>query len=185
MHMGFIMHRRRFLWQRWRWLGSGAAVLGVCTAVEPAMASAGQWRAGVSAGAALATRLPLGPQLGAHFGYGVLESLDVQLTAMGAFHVAASERSNAGFVRLFPELVYRFDVLRWVPWVSAGGGYFVVFDEAPGAQHGGGVGGALGLDYLWSRQWSLGAAYRADWTWAGPARPVHQALLRFEWRSAW
>ncbi len=117
-------------------------------------------------------------------GYGVLEFLDVQLAASGSWHPARANGESSGLVRVAPEVVYRFDVLRWVPWLSAGAGYFAALGAGDDAQ-GVTAGGAGGVDYLWSRQWAVGAMYRADWCFGGPARPVHQALLRFEWRSGW
>lgn len=185
--MSFTTTIRSLLPAPWRLRRAGPAVAAALMALagaQPAFAARGEWRAAANAGVAAGTRLMWGPALGVQLGYGVSESLDVQLAALGSWHPARANRDSTGLVRVFPEVVYRFDVLRWVPWVGAGGGYFAAFG-AGDDEHGITAGGSAGLDYLWSRQWAFGVMYRADWCFGGPARPVHQALLRLEWRSGW
>ncbi len=54
---------------------------------------------------------------------------------------------------------YRFDVLRWVPYLRVELGYIGSYGGEDESAHGLGFGAGGGVDYLISREWSVGVNY--------------------------
>jgi hypothetical protein len=83
-------------------------------------------------------------------------------------------------------LVYKLDVLRWVPWGGVYAGYQTMLGAPPAElpfKRGDvtlGLGG--GLDYAFSRQYGCGASARLDQGLTVAQARSFEALFRFEYR---
>ena len=139
-----------------------ATMLSIAGAAWPAVAAEGQWQAGGRAGVAWLSSARWGPAANAFLRYGLADPLDLDVDISGSLHpfqpdakMAAgggSELSTPWVIVFSPGLVYRWDVLQWVPYVGAGPGVYVsdgVAGRDAGAQFG--VSGRVGLEYLLSR----------------------------------
>lgn len=167
-----------------------ASVTGTPTA---ARAVPGEWALGGELGAGRSTRSTWSPSFGLRGAYGFAEALDVQVELSGQWLRSKPAASGEGAVfRLVPALVYKFDVLRWVPFVRLGAGptLGVPLSGERSSRLALGVQGGLGVDYLLERSWSVGVAYQADWAvgaseFATSMAPMHRGLLNVSWRSGW
>jgi hypothetical protein len=131
-------------------------------------AAEGQWQAGGRAGVAWLSSSRVGPVANVFLRHGLAESLDLDVDVSASFHPfqpdaklpanAGSEASTLPWVFGFsPGLVYRWDVLQWVPFAGAGVGVYTskgLASREDGLQFG--VSGRAGLDYLLSRDVVLG-----------------------------
>ncbi len=128
------------------------SVGGFCT---PAWAIPGEWAVGGELGAGRSTRTTWSPSLGLRGGYGVGEALDVQLELSGQWVRSEQEQdsTNDALFRLVPSLVYKLDVLRWVPFARLGAGptLNLPLSNDEGARLALAIQGALGVDYLIDR----------------------------------
>lgn len=168
---------------------AAAALLVACLGVTaPAAAFEREWHLGVGVGATdlTATGVGWGPEVGAHGAYGITDSFDVRLESRLAL-LPVSHRSVdewRGFLRTEAALAYKIDILRWVPWISVGAGYFLAFEEPLPVQdlrrHDGLVSGMLGLDYAVSRSFGVGVVGRSAFLFAGSWE--YGAQLRAEYR---
>jgi hypothetical protein len=152
---------------------------------RPARAFERQWHVGAAAGIAGGHGLALAPALGAYAAYGLSDVFDarLELTARG-YQIGSSKNPNA--VTGMVGLVYKLDVLRWVPWGGVYAGYQALlrapragltFKERDVAL---GLGG--GLDYSFSRELGCGASARVDQGLTVSEARSFEALLRFEYR---
>ena len=135
----------------WR-LGAAMLACGVTLGAFPCVAHAepGQWRTGAGLGAAWLDHAGVGPALAVFLGLGLSSSVDVQLQSVASLHPFQNESNPAWALGVGPALGYRWDVLRWVPYVRLGAAYYRYNDsEARGGAFGGPL--ALGVDYLISR----------------------------------
>lgn len=170
---------------------SMVSTMGVATQVQ-AMPS--EWTLGAELGGGRSTRTTWSPSFGVRGAYGLAEALDVQVELSGQWLRGARptfERDDVG-LRLVPALVYKLDVLRWVPFARLGVGptWAVPLTSGHDAQIAFAAQGALGVDYIVDRSLSLSVAYQADWALGKgelPARlaPMHRLLLTVAWRSGW
>jgi len=171
-----------------KFAGSLAAV--ACAAVfglvaRPALAFERQWHVGAAAGVTGGHGLSLGPALGAYAAYGLSDVFDarLELTARG-YHVGSTQNPNA--LTAMAGLVYKLDVLRWVPWGGVYAGYQAMLGAPPAElpfKRGDvtlGLGG--GLDYAFSRQYGCGASARLDQGLTVTQARSFEALFRFEYR---
>lgn len=91
-------------------------------------------------------------------------------------------------LQLVPALAYRFDVVRWVPFVRVGAGPALDWRSDPALV--GLASGAVGLEYLWDRSLAASLSYQADFRFlrseaTTPALPMHRVLLNVTWSSGW
>ena len=133
------------------------------------------------------TGLKMSPALGLYAAYGVSDVFDVRLevTARG-YHLASEQDPNQLSAML--GLVYKLDVLRWVPWGGVYVGY-QGFDAVPRKdlvfeQHDAALGMGLGLDYAFSRSFGAGITLRFDDALTSD-QAAFDALLRAEYRWGW
>lgn len=166
------------------------ALLGaaLCAAAGPAQAFERQWHVGAAAGVSNGTGLKMSPALGLYAAYGLSDVFDARLevTARG-YHLASEQNPNQLSAML--GLVYKLDVLRWVPWGGVYAGY-QGFDAVPRkdlvfARHDAALGLGLGLDYAFSRSFGAGVTLRFDDALTSDQAATFDALLRAEYRWGW
>jgi hypothetical protein len=134
-----------------------------------------------------------GLEAGAHLTYGLSDTFDLRLDGRWArlplrldptpWHPPLAEMRNYAFVDAL--LAYKVDVLRAVPWLAAGVGYFHAF-EAPLPEqslwsndvH---FVGALGLDYALTRQLGLGGTARYGVLLGGSGDFGAQVYAEYRW----
>jgi hypothetical protein len=164
--------RSRLLRCRYRWsIGSvmlAYIALALLFTADQASAASGQWQAGGRLGAAWLDGAGLGPSVEAYMRRGLFESLDFDLQVLTSLHPFQPDskllpsRGSAGSdvaweLTVSPGVVYRWDVLRTIPYVGAGLGFY------SGERHSGqgadsalgvaqfGASARLGIDYLLNR----------------------------------
>jgi len=161
--------------QRWRAFGKSFGHVGVLICVtlaglassSPACAAAGQWQAGARAGVAWLDGPRWGPSAEAFLRYGIGDSVDLDLQLLTSFHpfqpsAKAAEGAPAGsaagdtalpwLAGVAPALMYRWDVLRFVPYAGAGVGAYAghgLEGRESGLQFG--VSGRVGVEWLLNR----------------------------------
>jgi len=161
------------------------ALLGSVVLARPAHAFERQWHVGAAGGVAAGDGLKLSPALGAYAAYGLSDVFDVrvEVTARG-YELGRSEDPHA--VAAAAGLVYKLDVLRWVPWGGVYAGYLGFLrsprEELRYRQHDALLGFGLGLDYAYSRGLGLGITLRTDLPVSVTAVAQVDALLRVEYR---
>lgn len=109
-----------------------------------------------------------GVELGAHYTYGLSDMFNfmaeggVALLDAGAARGPEVPRTRpATLARATAGIGYVIDVIRWVPYVGLlAGGYHLAGGTLDGSTLGFGVQLAAGLDYQFSRRWTLGLALR-------------------------
>ena len=169
-------------------------VLVAATVSATAAAYEEQWHFGGGIGAAkfVGTEHGTAPMLGLHVAYDVSDMFDFRLELGAAEHTLAAETST----RLYSAsagVVYKLDVLEWVPYFGILGGYYA-FTSGPWPSHlkqrEFGVSIPLGLDYTLSRRFGLGAqiayhGFQSDPLGGVGDAPYFTALLRAEYRYGW
>lgn len=150
-------------------------VLATLACPRHARAAAEQWQAGARAGVAWLDGPGWGPSTEAFLRYGLGDSLDLDVQLVGALFpfqqdakMAATSPTNdtelpwvAGLV---PALLYRWDVLRVIPFAGAGVG--VYHNDAGDSRWKGtqfGVSARAGVEYLLSRDVVLSTQIGAHW----------------------
>jgi hypothetical protein len=172
-----------------------AAVLVGLTSSAPARAFEREWPRGAGAGVAALTTQGGNPGLeaGAHLAYGLSDVFDLRLDGRYAWlplrleatytHPPLAEMRTFAWVDA--SLAYKVDVLRAVPWLAGGVGYFHAF-EAPLPEqslwsndvH---LFGAVGLDYALTREVGLGGTARYGLLLGGSADFGAQAYVEYRW----
>jgi hypothetical protein len=123
----------------------------------------GQWQAGGRLGAAALDGAGVGPSVEAYLRHGVTESIDLDLQVLTSLHpfqsasksavtVDGSASRPAWALALAPGVLYRWDVLRTIPYAGVAVGVYEwggVDRALNRAQFGGSA--RLGLDYLLTR----------------------------------
>ena len=153
-----------------------------------------QWHLGGGVGAAefVGSDTPIAPMLGVHAAYDVSDMFDIRLELGAAQH----EIVDGEPTRLYSAaagVVYKLDVLEWVPYVGILGGYYAFSGGAWPAhlkQRELGLSIPLGLDYTFSRTFGVGAQIRYHGFQSDPLggvgdAPYFSALLRAEYRLGW
>ncbi len=161
----------------------------------PARAFEREWHLGAGAGVAdLSARgVDLGLESGAHLAYGLSDTIDLRLDGRymrlplrldgTSAHPAIAEYRN--FVLVDALVAYKVDILRVVPWLAIGVGYFHAF-EAPLPEqalwssdvH---LVGAFGVDYALTRQLGLGATVRSGVLLGGATDFGAQGYAEYRW----
>jgi hypothetical protein len=132
-------------------------------------AAEGQWQAGGRLGVATLDGAGAGPSLEAYLRHGITESLDLDLQVLTSIHpfqsasksaVAADDGAPqpAWALALAPGVLYRWDVLRTIPYAGVAVGVYEwsgVDRELNRAQFG--ASARLGVDYLLTRDVFLSA----------------------------
>ena len=120
--------------------------------------------------------------------YGLSDVFDARLevTARG-YHLASEQDPHQ--ISAMLGLVYKLDVLRWVPWGGVYAGY-QGFDAVPRQtlvfkQHDAALGMGLGLDYAFTRSFGAGVTLRFDEALTRAQAATFDALLRAEYRWGW
>lgn len=150
-----------------------------------AYAVPGELRGGPELGATLTTRSSVAPSLGARLGYGLENNWELQLELTGMWLTVEDGQLAT---QLVPALAYRFDVVRWVPFVRVGAGPIVMWRDA--AELGGLATAAGGLQYLWDRALAFDLTYQADFLVlrresSVPLLPNHRIVFGVTWSSGW
>jgi hypothetical protein len=161
-----------------------APLLGVPS--TSAHAATGEWRAGGALGVGLSTRSELGAAARLAVGYEVIQNLELNLSAGFAWNAPRSSGPdpNHYLLSLTPGVSYQIDVIQWIPYVGASGGYYL--DVAEGRPHGVVLAPEVGVDYLVSRELRVGVQYRPSFYLGARAElPMHQLLVRFQFGSGW
>lgn len=173
-------------------LVAGALGLGFALATSTLSVSASaferEWHLGAGMGVADGSGLSLSPALGAYAAYGLSDVFDarIEVTARG-YQLGSSENPYA--LTASAGLVYKLDVLRWIPWGGVYAGYNGFFEAPrlglPYEQHDVVLGLGLGLDYAVTRSFGLGATLRFDIPLSHTDSELFDALLRAEYRWGW
>jgi hypothetical protein len=168
-------------------LGVGIT-LATCAWVSSASAFEREWHLGGGAGIADGTGLSLSPALGVYAAYGLSDVFDVRFEATARGYHWGSEQNPHSFAAA-AGLVYKLDVLRWIPWGGVYVGY-LGYLEQPRAelgfeQHDALIGLGGGLDYAVTRNFGLGVTLRLDVPLSHTDSDVFDALLRAEYRWGW
>lgn len=148
-----------------------------------------EWHLGAGVGASdfSAEGVGWGPELGVHGAYGLSDTFDLRLEGRLSQHpvnIDPALDDRFTFLRTDVALAYKIDILRWVPWLAVGAGYFHSFEEPAPSQalrrHDALVSGMFGIDYAVSRNFGLGLVGRTAFLFAGSAE--YGAQLRAEYR---
>jgi hypothetical protein len=177
-----------------RSLLASAALAAASLSARPASAYEEQWHFGGGVGAAKFMRIdsPYAPAVGVHAAYDVSDMFDFRLELMGSQH-AFTDSEKTRFYSAAVGIMYKIDVLEWVPYVGITGGYYA-FDGRvwPRSlkQHELGMSIPLGLDYTISRSFGVGAQIRYHGFLSDPMNsltdaPFFTALIRAEYRAGW
>lgn len=170
----------------------GAAVALLCAARAHAYEEQWHFGGGVGAGEFVNGGHPMAPMLGVHVAYDVSDMFDFRLELGGSQHEFLPERAT----RLYSAsagVVYKLDVLEWVPYAGILGGYHA-FSGGPWPrhlkQHEFGVSIPLGLDYTLSRTFGLGVQIAYHGFLSDPLggvgdAPYFTTLVRAEYRLGW
>jgi hypothetical protein len=159
-----------------------AAVLAVALFGPTALgAREGTWATGASASVELSgTERTRGAFWDAQLEYGLSETFHAGLE-LGLAHALVDLEMQS--LRLTPLVGARLDVVEWIPYAACGPSLLVgVGPERPvhlGAEL------ALGVDYLWSRNWALGAQYHLAAIAVEESELVHRAGLRIMYHWGW
>jgi hypothetical protein len=169
------------------------AALAVSLTVPTAAAFERQWHVGGGAGiAAFADRgATPGPALSLHGAYGLSDTFDVRVAALGSTH--QFEDHSFSVAAATAGLAYKLDVLSWVPYVGLQVGYYRLGSErhpGPVTPDQLGLSVDLGIDYAVRRHFGLGLELRYHGFLSDPMSsladaPLFTGLLRAEYRWGW
>ena len=147
-----------------------------------------EWHLGGGVGAAIPSGdYDLGPALELYAAYGVSDVFDLRLELAGSRH--GIEQGDS--VQLFSGvlgLVYKIDIIQWVPWAGVTGGYYLVTPTPlplaglPESSFCRGV--TAGIDYALTRSVGLGASFREDFL-LDEGTNVTLLFFRGEYRFGW
>jgi opacity protein-like surface antigen len=177
--MGFVNLRGSMRRARMQVAKLGCVALLTFGLGSSARASESERRVGIRGGAAGSNHLEFGPLFGVVAGYGLSDAWDVDFSALVSFH--DTRDTSSALIRFVPGVVYKFDVVRWVPYLGAGIGYALVSQSSVQHDVSGDV--LAGADYLWSRHWVSGLEYRVTLGTRAPlATPLHELLVSLEYQ---
>lgn len=179
----------------------GGVWLALSAGSRGAQAFEREWHLGAALGAAGGNDLSLSPAVGLYGAYGLSDVFDVrvELTARG---YRLAEQQDPYAVSAMAGLVYKLDVLRWVPWAGVYAGY-QGFSRQPRPQvtldprtqrdvavtlfqqHDVALGLGGGLDYAFSRNFGCGVTVRLDQALSNSDARSFESLLRVEYRWGW
>jgi hypothetical protein len=169
-----------------RFLVSTLLSSALLAAVTDARALDREWRAGGGVGAAHLGDAGFGPSLNLHGAYGLSDLFDLNLELLGSRHRTSG---SADVLSAAAGISYKIDVFQWIPYVQlAGGLYYYGGDGGPNGESGlePGASVGLGLDYLFSRSFSLGVLLREHASFSdGLSFPYLSGNLRAAYRWGW
>ena len=139
-----------------------------------ACAAAGQWQAGARGGISWLDGSRWGPSAEAFLRYGLGDSVDLDLQLLTSFHpfqpdakmaasLASDDAALPWIAGVAPALLYRWDVLRVIPFAGAGVGAYLndgLDSRDDGMQFG--VSARAGVEYLLNRDVVLSAQLGAQ-----------------------
>jgi hypothetical protein len=170
------------------WLGPALLASTLVLFSEEAWAFEREWHLGGGVGAAIPSGdYDLGPALELYAAYGISDVFDLRLELAGSRHGIDQGDS----VQLFSGvlgLVYKVDIIQWVPWVGVTGGYSLATPTPlplaglPESSFCAGV--TAGLDYALTRSVGLGASFREDFL-LDEGTNVTLLFARGEYRFGW
>jgi hypothetical protein len=167
-------------------LGLGGLAFLACPRVAHAFER--EWHVGAGAGVTNGSGLSLSPAVTAYVAYGLSDVFDARVEVTGRGYEIGSDRDPHS-ISAAGGLVYKLDVLRWVPWAGVYLGYVGFLTEPraelPFARHDAAIGLGLGLDYAFSRKLGLGVTLRYDDALTHADSSNFDALLRAEYRWGW
>ncbi|HYO94696.1 MAG TPA: hypothetical protein VER33_09280 [Polyangiaceae bacterium] len=166
----------------------GPVALGWLLVPGAASAFERQWHVGGGAGlVSPASPYKSGGALALHAAHGVSDVFDVRLELRSSLHEAREAgQSRNTLSQGALALVYKIDVIEWVPYIGVRAGYYYLFGTPPAAsltRSGGMLGTLLGCDYAFSRSAAVGAELAYD-TWLPEGSAVGM-LLHAEYRWGW
>jgi hypothetical protein len=168
--------------------------VGTLLGAKTAAAYEEQWHVGggIGAGKFIGSDIGTSPMLGAHVAYDVSDMFDLRLELGAAEHrVVESERTR--HYSAAAGVVYKLDVLEWVPYVGILGAVHA-FSGGPWPSHLKqrelGLSLPLGLDYTLSRTFGVGVqigyhGFQSDPLGGVGDAPYFTALVRAEARLGW
>ena len=144
---------------------TGVVIIGLCllSAVAPAHASEGDSALSISLGYgtyAIPDHRPDGGVLGVEYERGISDALSLRLAGAGGLYVGDGQTSYSG--QLVAGMTYLFDVIKYVPYASAGVGGIVIAGGEDGSRLSALVELSVGLEVLHSRRFSYGVQLRAE-----------------------
>jgi Outer membrane protein beta-barrel domain len=175
-------------------LSSALAFALLCAAPRDARGYENQWHFGGGVGAATFAKTDSGlaPALGVHASYDLSDMFDARVELLASQHDFV-ETESTRFYSVAAGIMYKVDVIEWVPYVGLTGGYYA-FDgrvwPRPLQKHELGISVPLGIDYTFSRSFGVGAQLRYHGFMSDPMSslgdaPFFTALLRAEYRAGW
>jgi len=162
-----------------------------------AQAAARQWQAGARLGIAWLDGPGLGPSADAYLRHGLSDSFDLELQVLTSLHpfppasdpvqpVGSAPSDRGWALGLGPGVLYRWDVLRMIPFAGVGLGIYEwggVDAELNRAQFGGSA--RLGLDYLLTRDVVLSVQTSAHAAWSDDGVTIPWFQLGLGAAHAW
>jgi len=162
-----------------------------------ACAAPGQWQAGGRLGVAWLDGAGLGPSVESYLRRGLGESVDFDLQILTSLHPfqpdsklmepdAAATSDLAWQLTVAPGVIYRWDVLRVIPYIGAGLGFYSGHGADSSqdlAQFG--ASGRLGVDYLLNRDVVLSVQTSAHFVLADSAVQLPWFQVGFGLGHAW
>jgi hypothetical protein len=139
-----------------------AVGLSTCLLAHRAHAFEGQWHLGAGAGmmAFSGDSHYVMPELTLHGAYGISDTFDARLELGESIPLSSGSHARSlGYAEA--ALVYKLDVVEWIPWAGIGAGVFGATGGLQGAGRNPMQPAAslwLGLDYAFNREWGLGGA---------------------------
>jgi hypothetical protein len=147
-----------------------------------------EWHLGGGVGAASPSGdYDLGPAITLYGAYGISDVFDVRLELAGSRH-GIEQGDDVTLVSGALGLVYKIDIIQWVPWIGATGGYYLATPKPlelaglPESSLAGGL--TAGLDYALTRSVGLGASFREDFL-LDEGTNVTLLFFRAEYRFGW
>jgi len=138
-----------------------------------------EWHLGGGLGAAAANGYALGPAANLYAAYGLTDAFDLRLELAGSRSAVAGDPAYLYGGKL--ALVYKIDVIQWIPYLGLAGGYLRVTERVAPFTLGQPTAGLVGgLDYVVSRRFALGIAGTYDYAFH-PAAGYANAFLRAEY----
>jgi hypothetical protein len=145
-----------------------------------------EWHAGAHAGVAALSGSALGPSASLHGAYGLNDLFDVAVELGGSRHGFSG---GTDVLHASVGAIYKIDILQWIPYVGAYGGYYHWLGApGPSSEHGPQPGASvqLGIDYLLARELALGMDLRWHASFHdGLTVPLFSAGLGAEYRWGW
>jgi hypothetical protein len=164
---------------------SAVAVLsfGIAAAVpESAEAFERQWHLGAGAGAvAFADGYGVGPAVQLDAAYGISDMFDAKLELTASLHEGQEDSAVYSYAAT-GGLLYKLDVIEWVPYFGLLLGYDALLGEPGGDTGYLVVSVPLGIDYAFSRAFAVGLEVKTSMLFGPALNGTEAVLARAEYR---